>query len=129
MGENEISRIVVDSAFALHKELGPGLLELVYEVALAHELRERGLRVERQVPVELVYRGVRFNEGFRLDLKVQSKVIVEIKCANRVTDVHKKQLLTYLRMTGCRLGLLLNFGQSLMKDGTVRIVNKLDDTI
>ncbi|MDX1609697.1 MAG: GxxExxY protein [Halofilum sp. (in: g-proteobacteria)] len=127
MEENEIGRVVVDSAVMLHRALGPGLLETVYEVALAHELRERGLVVERQVPVPIVYRGIRFCEGFRLDLLVEEKVIVEIKCVEHIIDSHKKQLLTYLRLTDSRLGFVLNFGESLMRDGTVRIVNGLKE--
>jgi len=125
MDENEIGCLVVDSAIALHRELGPGLLESVYEVTLREELRARGVEVERQVPIALVYRGIRFDEGFRLDLRVASKVILEIKSVEKLVDSHKKQLLTYLRMTGCKLGYLLNFGEPLMKNGIVRVVNDL----
>ena len=128
MEEEDVGRTVVDTAIALHRELGPGLLERVYEVALAHELRERGLYVERQVPVPLVYRGVQFDEGFRLDLRIESKVVVEIKCAESLTDAHKKQLLTYLKLTGLKLGYLLNFHESLMRHGIARIVNGLERT-
>lgn len=125
MEENEVGCLVVESAIALHRELGPGLLESVYEVTLREELRARGVEVERQVPIGLVYRGIRFDEGFRLDLLVASKVIVEVKSVEKRVDSHKKQLLTYLRMTGCKLGYLLNFGEPLMKNGIVRIVNNL----
>ena len=128
MDEEEVGRIVVDTAVSLHRELGPGLLERVYEVALAHELRERGLHVERQVPVPFVYRGIRFDEGFRLDLRVASSVVVEIKCAESLTDAHKKQLLTYLRLTRLKLGYLLNFHEALMRHGIARIVNGLKKT-
>ena len=127
MDENEIGKIVVDAAVALHRELGPGLLESVYEVILARELQNRGLQVARQIPVPIVVRGFRFDEGFRADLIVNEKVIIELKSIENVTNSHKKQLLTYLRLTGMRLGFLLNFGQSLMKDGVTRIANGLPD--
>jgi len=115
--ENEVSRVIVDAALLLHREVGPGLLESVYEVLLAHELRERGLRVERQVPIPVVFRDIRFDEGFRADLIVEGLVVVELKSIETVAAVHKKQLLTYLRMADMRLGLLLNFGAELMKQG------------
>ena len=127
MDENEIGRKVVDAAIAVHRELGPGLLEIVYEVILARELQERGLRVERQVSVPIAYRGIHFNEGFRADIIVESKVIVELKSIESVNNAHKKQLLTYLRLTGKKLGFLLNFGEGLMKDGIVRTVNGLPE--
>jgi GxxExxY protein len=127
MDENAIGTIVVDAALGLHRTLGPGLLESVYEVTLAAELRSRELNVERQVAVPLVYRGIRFDEGFRVDLLVASKVIVEIKSVENVNEVHKKQLLTYLRLTDKRLGYLLNFGHPLMRSGVVRVVNELSE--
>jgi len=127
MKENEIGRIVVDAAIKVHRELGPGLLESVYEVVLAHELQERGLTVERQVPVSISYQGLHFDGAFRADIIVGKKVILELKSVERVTDAHKKQLLTYLRLTGMKLGFLLNFGEALMKDGITRIVNSLDE--
>ena len=127
MDENAIGTIVVDAALGLHRTLGPGLLESVYEVTLAAELRSRELNVERQVAVPLVYRGIRFEEGFRVDLLVASKVIVEIKSVENVNEVHKKQLLTYLRLTDKRLGYLLNFGHPLMRSGVVRVVNELSE--
>ncbi|MDO9543045.1 MAG: GxxExxY protein, partial [Kiritimatiellia bacterium] len=108
MNENEIGRIVVDSAIVVHRELGPGLLETVYEVVLARELAERGLKTERQVPVAIECRGIRFNEGFKADIIVASKVILELKSIEIINNAHKKQLLTYLRMTGMKLGFLLN---------------------
>ena len=123
MIDDEIGRIVVDAAVAVHREMGPGLLEAVYEVVLAHELRERNLEVSRQVPVPLVYRGTRFEEGFRIDLYVQSRVIVEVKCVERLNNAHRKQLLTYLRLTNRHLGYLLNFSGPLMKKGIVRVAN------
>ena len=118
---------MVGAAIAVHQELGPGLLESVYEVALAHEFRDNGLNVERQVPVGFVYRGVEFDEGFRLDLCVESRVIVEIKCVEQLTNAHKKQLLTYLRLSELKLGYLLNFSEWRMKDGVIRIVNGLQE--
>jgi len=123
--ENEIGRLVVDAAIAVHKALGPGLLESVYEVILARELERQGLRSERQVPVAIEYNGVRFDEGFRADILVEGKVILELKSVETISNAHKKQLLTYLKLTGMRLGYLLNFGEALMKDGITRIVNNL----
>ncbi|QDT67345.1 hypothetical protein MalM25_02420 [Planctomycetes bacterium MalM25] len=120
---NELSGQVIDSAVAVHREVGPGLLESVYEVLLAHELRERGLVVERQKVVPIEYRGIRFDEGYRLDLMIESMVIVEIKSIESLQPVHSKQLLTYLRLTECPLGLLLNFNTNLTKEGIVRLAN------
>ncbi len=120
---NEISGAIVDASIGIHKELGPGLLESVYEVVLAHELKNRKLEIRRQVTVPIVYRGIRFDEGYRLDLLVNDLVIIEIKSVEEVTKVHKKQLLTYLRMMDKPLGLLLNFNVNLMKDGISRIAN------
>ncbi len=123
MDENEIGTIIVDCAIALHRDLGPGLLETVYEVTLARALERRDLHVDRQVRVPIEYQGVIFEEGFRADLVVEGKVIVELKSVERVTPVHKKQLLTYLSLSGLRLGYLLNFGEALMKDGITRTIN------
>jgi GxxExxY protein len=125
--ENEIAKQTVDAAFQIHKRLGPGLLESVYEVLLAHELRKRGLSVDRQVPVSIQYDGIRFEEGFRADLIVDDKVIVEVKTVQTVNPAHKKQLLTYLRLTDRRLGLLINFAEELIRDGITRVVNKLEE--
>ena len=126
MTENEIGKIVVDVALQVHRKLGPGLLESVYEVILAHELRQRGLRVERQVSVPIEYCGMKFDEGFRADIVVEDKVILELKSVETVNKAHKKQVLTYLRLTDMKLGYLLNFGEALMKDGITRTVNQLD---
>ena len=104
MTENEIAKMVVDAAFHVHKKLGPGLLESVYEVVLAHALKERGLKVERQVAVAIVFEGIRFDEGFRADLIVEDKVIVELKSVEKVVPLHKKQLLTYLKLVDKKLG-------------------------
>ncbi|MGZ8452838.1 MAG: GxxExxY protein [Candidatus Binatia bacterium] len=127
MTENEISKVILDSAIALHRELGPGLLESVYEVVLTHELQLRGLRVSRQVPIQIRYKGMTFDEAFRADLVVEEKVIVELKSVEQVSEAHKKQVQTYLRLTGCKLGFLLNFGEALLKRGITRVVNGLDD--
>ncbi len=127
MTENEIGKLVVDSALAVHRELGPGLLETVYEVILAHELRQRGLRVERQVPISIESRGITFDEAFRADIVVEGKVVLELKSVEQVTRTHKKQLQTYLRLTGYKLGFLLNFGEALMKKGVTRAVNGLEE--
>jgi len=129
MEENKIGSIVVDCAVALHRDLGPGLLETVYEVTLARALERRELNVERQVAVPIEYEGERFVEGFRADLIVEGKGLLELKSVERVTPAHKKQLLTYLRLTGLKLGYLLNFGEALMRDGITRTINgSLDPT-
>ena len=125
MTENEISQIIVDTAFQIHKRLGPGLLESVYEVILTHALDRRGLKVARQVPVPIVFDGIKYDEGFRADLIVEDKVIVELKSVEKIAPVHKKQLLTYLRLADKRLGLLINFGLELIRDGISRVVNNL----
>ena len=127
MTENEIAKIIVDVAYHVHRRLGPGLLESVYETVLAYELKKRGLKVERQVPVAIVYDEIKFEEGFRADLIVENKVIVELKSVESVVPVHKKQLLTYLRLADKRLGLLINFGSELIRDGISRVVNGLKD--
>jgi GxxExxY protein len=127
MTENEISKIILDSAIAVHKELGPGLLETVYEIVLAYELRQRGFSVERQVPIAIRYKEMTFDEAFRADIIVDKKVIVELKSVEQISEAHKKQVQTYLRLTGCKLGFLLNFGEALMKRGITRVVNGLKD--
>lgn len=127
MHENQISKEIVDAAFKIHQALGPGLLESVYEVTLAYELRKRGLNVERQAPVQLKYEELVFEEGYRLDLIVEDKVIVEVKSIEEILPIHKKQLLTYLRLNNKRLGLLINFNENLIRDGITRIVNGLED--
>lgn len=127
MNENEIATIIVDAAFIVHKTLGPGLLESVYEGALAHELTKRGLKVVRQLAIPVIYDGVTFDEGFRADLIVNDLVIIELKSVENVHPVHKKQLMTYLRLSDKRLGFLINFGATLLKDGISRIANGVDD--
>ena len=126
MHENDIAKIVDAAAFKVHKALGPGLLESVYETVLAHEIEKRGLAVERQKRIPVTYENLTFDEGFRADLVVGDKVIVELKSVETVAPVHKKQLLTYLRLTDKRLGLLINFGANLMKEGIFRVVNGLE---
>ena len=125
--ENETAKQIVDAALRVHMALGPGLLESVYETALSHELKKRGLTLQRQVPVTFVYDGQRYDEGFRVDLLVADCVIVELKSVEEVHPVHKKQLLTYLRLSGKRLGLLINFNSALLKHGITRIANGLPD--
>ncbi len=122
---NEVSGLIVDTAVQIHMRLGPGLLESVYERILAYELTQRGLNVEQQVPVPIVYRSLRFEEGFRADLIVEKSVIVELKSVEKLSPVHGKQLLTYLKLMDYRLGLLINFGAPLLKDGIKRIANNL----
>jgi len=125
--ENDISAVVLDAAIAVHRALGPGLLESVYEVALAHVLRQRGLAVARQVPISITYEGITFDEGFRADLIVEDLVLVELKSLERMAPVHRKVVPTYLRLSGLRLGLLVNFGAPMLKDGFERLVNGLDE--
>jgi GxxExxY protein len=115
----------VDAAYHIHRALGPGLLESVYEAVLAHELTKRGLRVVRQAPVSVLYDGLLMEAGFRADLVVEDLVIVEIKSVETLLPVHKKQLLTYLRLSNKRLGLLINFCEALIKDGITRLANGL----
>jgi GxxExxY protein len=127
MHENEIAKVVVDCALRVHRTLGPGLLEAVYQAALAHELTKRGLRVavERGIPVE--YDDVRLDVGFRADIIVENKVIIECKSIEALAPVHGKILLTYLRLANIRLGLLINFNVDLIKDGLKRVVDNLQD--
>jgi len=125
MNLNDISGIIVDEAYKLHADLGPGLLETVYEVLLCHRLERRGLRVRRQVSVPIRYDGIEFEEGFRADLVVEEAIIVELKSVEQNLPVHGKQLLTHLRLADKRLGLLINFGRVLFKDGLKRVANHL----
>jgi len=127
MTENEIGTIIVDAAVEVHRVIGPGLLESVYEAALAYELLTRGVRVERQVPIPIKFKGVRFDEGFKADLFVEDRVIVELKSAERIAASHRKQIQTYIRLAERKLGYLLNFGEALMKNGIVRAVNGLKE--
>jgi iron complex transport system substrate-binding protein len=122
---NNLAHEIVDAAFRVHSKLGPGLLESVYEVVLARELERRGLKVERQTPVPIRFEGMCFDEGFRADLIVEGSVLVELKSVEQLARVHSKQVLTYLRLLDYRLGLLINFGAPVIKDGIRRIVNRL----
>jgi GxxExxY protein len=123
MKETELATKILDGAFAIHRALGPGLLESVYEVLLAHELKKRGLAVERQKPIRIRYDGLVFDEGFRADLVVESLVIVELKSVEALSPVHAKQVLTQLRVSGLKLGLLINFGEAHLKNGIKRLIN------
>ena len=125
--ENEIGTKLLEAAIQIHRELGPGLLEAVYEVILARELSDRGLRVQRQVPVPIVFKGIRFDEGFRADIIIENKVLLELKSIERIVPAHKKQVQTYLRLTGLKLGYLLNFGEAVLKSGITRCVNGLEE--
>jgi len=111
----------------VHRHLGPGLYESVYEIVLAYELKQRGLKVERQLPISIVYKGISFDEAFRADLVVADKVILELKSVTQISRAHRKQIQTYLRLTGLKLGYLFNFGAALMKEGIVRAVNGLEE--
>jgi GxxExxY protein len=127
MTHNEITKTTIDAAIEIHRKLGPGLLESVYLVVLAHELRKRGLRVEKEVAIPLVWDNIRFEVGFRADLIVEGMVVVELKSIETVLPVHLKTLLTYLRLADKRLGLLLNFREELLKDGIHRVANGLEE--
>lgn len=125
MTENEIATIIVNRAYNIHVQLGPGLLESVYEEIFCYELRQEGLFVERQKAIPLLWKGLKMNIGYRADLIVERKVIVEIKSVEAISPVHPKQLLTYLKIADKRLGLLINFNERLIKNGITRIVNNL----
>jgi GxxExxY protein len=123
--ENQMSRQIIGCAIRVHTELGPGLLESAYQACLAYELREAGLRVECEVPLPLVYRAMRLDLGYRLDLLVENCVVVELKAIEAIAPVHKAQLLSHLRLSGKKLGLLINFHVARLKDGIYRVVNDL----
>jgi GxxExxY protein len=125
MSENQIAKILVDVSYKLHIQLGPGLLESVYETILYYELTQQGLKVERQRPIPVFWNEIKMELGFRADLIIEDKVIVEIKSVEQIAEVHPKQLLTYLKITGLKLGLLINFNEPLIKTGITRIVNNL----
>ena len=120
---NRLSGTVVDACFHIHNRLGPGLLESVYETILEHELHQRGLKVQRQVPISIVYDELEIKDSFRADLIVEDKLIIELKSVEKLQPLHSKQLLTYLRLSNLKLGLLINFGAPLIKDGIVRVAN------
>ena len=125
MTENEISKQIVDAAFKIHTTLGPGLFESVYEAVMAQELFNRGLKVIRQQAIPVTWENVHLEAGFRADLIVEDKIIIEIKSVENLAPVHRKQLLTYLKLTGKKLGLLINFDTELIRDGISRVVNGL----
>lgn len=126
MNENELSKIILDAAFKIHRELGPGLFESVYETVLEYELiNKHNLIVRKQVAIPVIWEDVKLDLGFRPDLIVENKVIIEIKSIEALAPVHHKQLLTYLKLTNMKLGLLMNFNEELLKNGIKRIVNNL----
>jgi len=127
MTENEIAKEIVDVAYRIHVSLGPGLLESIYERIMVHELRKRGLAVETQKEIPIDWDGKRIGTGFRADIIVEEKVIVELKSVEEISPLHRKQLQTYLNLTGKRLGLLVNFNVPYIKDGIKRVVNKLPE--
>jgi len=129
MTENEIAKQLLDAAFVVHTKLGPGLLESVYEVVIAYELKKRGLTAERQKSMPILYDNVRFDEAFRSDLVVNGTVIAELKSVEALLPVHAKQLLTQLRLSGLKLGLLINFGEAHLKNGIKRVINGQLDTV
>ena len=126
MTENEIAKIIVDCCYQLHKRFGPGLLESAYEKLLAHEIYKSNLKFEKQVSIPLEYDKIKLETGFRADFIIERKVILELKSVEELSSLHKKQLLTYLKITNLKLGLLINFNSELIKKGIIRIVNKLD---
>lgn len=125
MNENDLAKIIVNTCYKIHVELGPGLLESVYEEILYFELTSQGLKVIRQKAIPVFWKGIKMDLGFRSDLMVEDKVIIEIKSVEMIAPVHPKQLLTYLRLTNLKLGLLVNFNEALIKDGITRVVNGL----
>jgi len=125
MTENQISRLVYESALKVHRALGPGLLESAYEECLCFELNKHNLQIQKQAPLPLIYEEVKLNVGFRADILVNKKVILEIKAVDALNDIHMAQVLTYLKVSGCKLGMLINFNVLLVKDGIRRIVNNL----
>lgn len=125
MTENELSKVVFDAALQVHKSLGPGLLESAYEECLAHELRKTGLRVEKQKALPLIYEEIHMEVGYRVDILLESKLVIEVKSVDALNDVHLAQTLTYLKLSNCKLGMLINFNVTMIKNGIKRIANKL----
>lgn len=123
MTENEISKEIIGAAIEVHRQLGPGLLESAYETCLVYELKQKGLEVKQQIALPLVYKGIRLDAGYRIDLFVEKKVIVELKSVEGLAGIHTAQLLTYLKLKELKLGLLINFNEVLLKDGIRRILN------
>jgi len=127
MDINELSSKIIGAAIEVHKKLGPGLLESVYEECICHELSLRGISFERQKPLPVVYKGKKLDCGYRLDIVVENAIILELKSCEKIEPIHRAQLLTYLKLSDLNLGLLLNFNTPVMRDGIVRIVNKLNE--
>ena len=125
---NKITEIIIGVAIGIHKALGPGLLESAYEVCMVYDLTQAGLRVEQQKPLPVIYREVKLECGYRLDLLVENEVIVEIKSIEKFLPIHKAQLLSYLRLAGCKVGLLINFNVEVLKEGIQRVVNNFSDS-
>ena len=125
MNENDLSKEIIGLAIKVHRVLGPGLLESVYEKALLYELKKNNISYENQVKIDVQYESIKIKAGFIADIIVENKVIIELKSVERIIDIHKKQLLTYLKLSGLKLGLLINFNEKLLKNGLTRIVNKL----
>ena len=125
MHENELSEKIIGAAINVHKNLGPGLLESAYEECLYYELNKSGLKVDKQKPMPLIYKDVKLDCGYRIDLMVENKVVIEIKSVEALNDVHLAQVLTYLKLSNCKLGLLINFNVSKLVNGIRRVVNKL----
>jgi GxxExxY protein len=125
MNENEISEVILDCCFKIHRTLGPGLFESVYEQILAYELSAKNLNFERQKAIPLKYGEITFEIGFRIDFFIENIVILELKSVESILPIHKKQLLTYLKITKCKLGFVINFNSTLLKNGIIRIVNNL----
>ncbi|NBC57301.1 MAG: GxxExxY protein [Bacteroidetes bacterium] len=126
MNENDLSKIIVNTAYQIHVELGPGLLESVYEEVMFYELKAHGLNLDRQKPIPLIWKNNKTQLGFRADLIVNNKVLIELKSVENLAQVHPKQVLTYLKLTNLKLGLLINFNEVLIKNGITRIVNNLE---
>ena len=126
---NQITEQIIGAAIAVHRALGPGLLESAYEACLAYELTQQGLKVETQRPLPIIYREVKLDCGYRLDLLVEDAVIVELKSVDRLVPIHTAQLMSYLKLSGCKVGLLINFNETLLKNGIVRKVNDFPDTL
>ena len=122
MHENEIGTLILDAAFQVHKELGPGLLESTYETCISYEASQMGLFIETQIPLPVIYKEVKLDCGYRIDIRAEKKVIVEIKAVEKLNDVHLAQLLTYMKLSGCKLGYLINFNVKFLKEGIKRVV-------
>lgn len=125
MTENELSSIIIGAAIEVHKQLGPGLLESSYEICLAYELKQKGLHVKTQIPLPIIYKEVNLETGYRIDIIVEKKVIIEVKAVDEFSNIHLAQILTYLKLSELKLGLLLNFNVAKMSEGIKRVVNRL----